>query len=306
MPPKEITRTQPTMDATPAGQIHHAFVQPARAANFEAGQASGGEQGELRAPAALGDAPPLPTGKPPTIPAPPPKQLPTNSQKPADDEIQTSVTHSSKHPDKSTSKSRPSHHSGGEQRTAPKTKPTDSNMSMSKHTENSQDPALLASQEADTLAQAAVTAADIHAKAVQEIARLTEIWEAASTELQEAEAAKKAVEPPNKATPSLIKAAVMNWETARNKQAATFLEVQTANRAEHNASMAANQALHAAHLAQNKAEELLMNKRLQKTSPPEKPETASHPLGPKNPSIFVEIIPLPKPGVSLDGPMPYT
>jgi hypothetical protein len=306
MPPKEITRTQPTMDATPAGQIHQPFVQPARAADFEAGQASGGEQGELRAPAALGDAPPLPTGKPPTIPAPPPKQLPTNSQKPADDEIQTSVTHSSKHPDKSTSKSKPSHHSGGEQGTAPKTKPTDSNMSISKHTENSQDPALLASQEADTLAQAAVTAADIHAKAVQEIARLTEIWEAASTELQEAEAAKKAVEPPNKATPSLIKAAVMNWETARNKQAATFLEVQTANRAEHKASMAANQALHAAHLAQNKAEELLMNKRLQKTSPPEKPNTASHPLGPKNPSIFVEIIPLPKPGIPLDGPMPYT
>jgi hypothetical protein len=80
MPPKEITRTQPTMDATPAGQIHQPFVQPARAADFEAGQASGGEQRELRAPAALGDAPPLPTGKPPTIPAPPPKQLPTKSE----------------------------------------------------------------------------------------------------------------------------------------------------------------------------------------------------------------------------------
>jgi hypothetical protein len=44
MPPKEITRTQPTMDATPAGQIHQPFVQPARAADFEVGQASGGEQ----------------------------------------------------------------------------------------------------------------------------------------------------------------------------------------------------------------------------------------------------------------------
>jgi hypothetical protein len=284
------------MDATPAGQIHQPFVQPARATDFEAGHASGGEQGELRAPTTPGDAPPLPTGKPPIIPAPPPKQLPADSQKIADDEIHAYVTHSSKHPDKSTSKSKPSHHSGGEQRTAPKTKPTDSHMSISKHTENSQDPALLASQEADTLAQAAITTADTHAKAVQEIARLTDIWEAASTELQEAEAAKKAVEPPNKASASLIKAAVMNWEAARNKQATTFMEVQTANRAEHKASMAAQQAMHATHLAHDKAEELLRNKRLQKTPPPEKPNTASHPLGPKNPSIFVEIIPLPKPG----------
>jgi hypothetical protein len=255
------------MDATPAGQIHQPFVQPARAADFEAGQASGGEQGELRAPAVLGDAPPLPTGRPPIIPAPP-KQLPADSQKAADDEIHASVTHSSKHPDKSTSKSKPSHHSGGEQGTAPKAKPTDSHISISKHTENSQDPALLASQEADTLAQVAITAADTHAKAVQEIARLNDIWEAASNELQEAEAAKKAVEPPNKASASLIKAAVMNWEAARNKQAAAFLEVQTANRAEHKASMAAQQAMHAAHLAQDKAEELLRSQETAENTTP--------------------------------------
>jgi hypothetical protein len=144
----------------------------------------------------------------------------------------------------------------------------------------------LASQEADTLAQVAIAAADTHAKAVQEIARLNEIWAAASKELEEAEAAKKTVEPPNKASASLIKAAVMNWEAARNKQAVAFLEVQTATRAEHKASIAAQQAMHAAHLAQDKAEELLRAKRLQKTPLPNKPNTTSHPLGPKTPPFL--------------------
>jgi hypothetical protein len=196
----------------------------------------------------------------------------------------------------------PSNQLGGEQ-PQEHAQPTKSHISVNSH--DMQDPAVIASQEADTLAQAAITAAHTHAKAVQEVARLNDIWEIASKELLEAEAARKMVEPPNKANESLVRAAVMHWETALNKQSIAFLEVKAANRAEHKASEAAQKAVHAAHLAQEKAEKLLTADRHQKTPIPTKPITPPHPLGPQNPSIFVELIPLPKPGARLDGPLPY-
>jgi hypothetical protein len=67
----------------------------------------------------------------------------------------------------------PSNQLGGEQ---PKehSQPAKSHISINSH--DNQDPAVIASQEADTLAQVAITAAQTHAKAVQEIARLNDIW----------------------------------------------------------------------------------------------------------------------------------
>jgi hypothetical protein len=87
----------------------------------------------------------------------------------------------------------PSIQLGGEQ---PKeqSQPAKSHISVTSH--DNQDPAVIASQEADTLAQVAITAAQTHATAVQEIARLNEIWSAASKELIEAEAAKKSSRTP--------------------------------------------------------------------------------------------------------------
>jgi hypothetical protein len=124
----------------------------------------------------------------------------------------------------------PSNQLGGEQPRG-HAQPTKSHISVNSH--DMQDPAVIASQEADTLAQAAITAAHTHAKAVQEVSRLNNIWETASKELLEAEAARKMVEPPNKASESLMRAAVMHWETALNKQSIAFLEVKAANIAEH-------------------------------------------------------------------------
>jgi hypothetical protein len=68
----------------------------------------------------------------------------------------------------------PSNQLGGEQ-PQEHAQPTKSHISVNSH--DRQDPAMIASQEADTLAQAAITAAHTHAKAVQEVARLNNIWE---------------------------------------------------------------------------------------------------------------------------------
>jgi hypothetical protein len=119
----------------------------------------------------------------------------------------------------------PSLQLGGEQ---PKEQSQQVKSHISILSHDNQDPTLVASQEADTLAQVAIAAAQTHAKAVQEIARLNEIWSAASKELEEAEAVRKTVQPPNEASESLIRAAVMNWEAALNKQSIAFLELKTA------------------------------------------------------------------------------
>jgi hypothetical protein len=268
MSPKEITRTQPTMDATPAGQVHQPFVQPARAEDLEAGHASGGEQGELRAPAAPGDAPPPPTGKPPITPTPS-KQLPADSQPKAVDKEHASQSNSSKQPDKTSSKSKPSHHSGGEQETIPKTKPTNTHQSISKHTVNSQDTVTAAVQKAEALTKTALAAAEAHAAAAAEVEKQQALIPKASTEFLEAEAAAQATAPED-VSASLRHMATVNLRAAQNKSTAAHLVVKAARQAEETAALAAQQAMQEAHLAQETADQLIATRRqhMKDTTPP--------------------------------------